>query len=725
MQSFRQWVLIAIFILSALASNIETKAQSEPNRLAFGFNAGGNKYWGEFTDNQFWLYGEGFFRYNILSYLSANASFTLGQTRFKTNDEAIAKYGDYFNTNASSPITQNYYDINQSIQEKNSTRFNAFDLTFSFNAFTTQKFVPYLFAGVGFFNWETKIGDTGYDGAAPNNSGGKYDKSAVTFPIGFGYEIYITDDVVFNGKLTYRIMGTDYFDDLADENYTSSQGSPGNDQLLTFGLGFSYYILGDADYDKDGLTNGREKELGTDPQNADTDGDGLRDGEEVLVYFTDPKKADTDGDNLTDYDEVQQYKTSPLKADTDADGLNDGEEIARKTDPMKPDTDGDGLIDGDEVKKYDTDPLIVDTDGDKLSDGDEVTKYSTSPRAVDSDKDGLQDGDEVLTYKTNPANEDTDGDGLTDGNEVNISKTDPLKPDTDGDGLTDGKEVKETLTDPLKADTDGDQLSDGDEILKYKTNPLQVDTDKDGLQDGDEALTYKTDPTNPDTDGDGLKDGEEITKYKTDPLKTDTDNDKLTDGNEVLKVGTNPLNPDTDGDTVMDGEDDCPTLAGVPSDEKGKNGCPPAPKVGTEMDFPDILFIVNTDKFNYDLPGTAESLTKLLQYVEQCDGLQIMIAGNASAEGNKKRNQELSDMRAKRVKQWLIDQGVNPDKIKGAIGYGTSRPRVPEPTGAELKKITPEELEAIRKKNRRITIQVVRTCQEGKEKMENKEKKGN
>ncbi len=36
-------------------------------------------------------------------------------------------------------------------------------------------------------------------------------------------------------------------------------------------------------------------------------------------------------------------------ADTDGDGLEDGEEIALGTDPLNPDTDGDGTNDGDEV----------------------------------------------------------------------------------------------------------------------------------------------------------------------------------------------------------------------------------------------------------------------------------------------------------------------------------------------------------------------------------------
>jgi hypothetical protein len=59
------------------------------------------------------------------------------------------------------------------------------------------------------------------------------------------------------------------------------------------------------DSDNDGLTDERERALGTDPLNPDTDGDKLFDREEVEVYKTDPLKTDTDGDGYDDGTEVQ------------------------------------------------------------------------------------------------------------------------------------------------------------------------------------------------------------------------------------------------------------------------------------------------------------------------------------------------------------------------------------------------------------------------------------
>lgn len=84
---------------------------------------------------------------------------------------------------------------------------------------------------------------------------------------------------------------------------------------------------GPIDSDADGLTDDREKQIGTDPHNPDTDADGLKDGEEVDVYKTDPLNPDTDSDLLKDGEEVYKYETLPLIADTDEGGVIDGHEI--------------------------------------------------------------------------------------------------------------------------------------------------------------------------------------------------------------------------------------------------------------------------------------------------------------------------------------------------------------------------------------------------------------
>ncbi len=88
----------------------------------------------------------------------------------------------------------------------------------------------------------------------------------------------------------------------------------------------------------------------TDPTHPDTDGDGLNDGQEVLVHLTDPTHPDSDGDDLNDGAEIAAG-TLPLDADSDDDGLNDFYEVVTQPclNPLEPDTDHDGISDGTEV----------------------------------------------------------------------------------------------------------------------------------------------------------------------------------------------------------------------------------------------------------------------------------------------------------------------------------------------------------------------------------------
>ena len=94
---------------------------------------------------------------------------------------------------------------------------------------------------------------------------------------------------------------------------------------------------------------------GANPLMTDTDGDGLEDGEEVVIG-TVPAAADTDNDGLSDYWEYQ-HGLDPLSpsggngtdGDPDGDHLTNARELAYGTNPSSPDTDSDGLPDCDET----------------------------------------------------------------------------------------------------------------------------------------------------------------------------------------------------------------------------------------------------------------------------------------------------------------------------------------------------------------------------------------
>ena len=132
------------------------------------------------------------------------------------------------------------------------------------------------------------------------------------------------------------------------------------------GTGLNFPLLYDAD--NDGLPRASDPNDGL----ADADGDGLLDGYEVEI-----------GSN-------------PAVPDSDGDGLWDGDELRNGTDPVLKDSDGDGLQDNDEVKGWEF-VYGFDPSGNQLK-----SWVWPDPLAVDADNDGLTDFQEK-TYGYNPA----------------------------------------------------------------------------------------------------------------------------------------------------------------------------------------------------------------------------------------------------------------------------------------------------------------------------------
>lgn len=260
-----------------------------------------------------------------------------------------------------------------------------------------SKFTPYVYAGVGGYQYKRKV-----------SAGLPYPDdrrtTSIHIPIGFGAELMLSKYVGINVDFGVRIL-----DD--DTDFWRGSGTGGAFDFYATGKTGLVMYFGTSDSDDgdgDGLTNAEERMLGLDPSRPDVDNDGLGDGEEMNIFRTDPKNPDTDGDGLRDGDEITIFKTSPTNNDTD----------------------GDGLFDGDEMVRYKADPLKVDTD-----------------------RDSVHDGDEVLKHRTDPLKPDTDDDGLSDAEELNIHKTDPLKADTDGGTVSDGQEIR-NKTSPLDAADD-------------------------------------------------------------------------------------------------------------------------------------------------------------------------------------------------------------------------------------------------------------------------------
>ncbi|WP_437734427.1 hypothetical protein [Sorangium sp. So ce1335] len=129
-----------------------------------------------------------------------------------------------------------------------------------------------------------------------------------------------------------------------------------------------------ADTDGDGLSDALEGEIGTDPEDADSDDDGVLDGAEP--NFSD----DHDGDGLI----------NALDPDSDGDGLFDGTELGLPCDNGATDADA-GTCIADADPETTTNPLDPDTDNGGVSDGAEDANHNG---AVDEGETDPNDGED-------------------------------------------------------------------------------------------------------------------------------------------------------------------------------------------------------------------------------------------------------------------------------------------------------------------------------------------
>lgn len=205
----------------------------------------------------------------------------------------------------------------------------------------------------------------------------------------------------------------------------------------------------DIDDDNDGLEDANEGEIGTNPLDPDSDNDGVNDGEDEFP-MNPLERVDTDsdgiGDDADDDDDddglpdkaEENIGTDPLNPDSDGDGIEHCNDL-RDAFPLDAtecaDRDGDGV--GDNADAFADDPQeSADCDSDGIGDNADS----------DDDNDGVKDADDALQCNANEW-EDCDGDGVGDNedadddNDEHADDSDafPCNPeeweDSDQDGL--------------------------------------------------------------------------------------------------------------------------------------------------------------------------------------------------------------------------------------------------------------------------------------------------
>ena len=197
------------------------------------------------------------------------------------------------------------------------------------------------------------------------------------------------------------------------------------------------------DTDGDGLFDDEEIAIGTNPNNPDTDEDGVPDGLDPAplnpaIPNNNQLLVDDDTDGLIHCEEIA-YKTKKNEIDTDLDGLGDGFEVDLGLDPLDTDSDNDNILDGKE--DFDVDgldnkieqdvklnPKDPDYDDDWLLDGEEDTNYNgkqdtseTNPKDADSDRDGVLDGRDTNPLDSLKYTIKTNARECTAGNVVNVN----------------------------------------------------------------------------------------------------------------------------------------------------------------------------------------------------------------------------------------------------------------------------------------------------------------
>ncbi len=258
--------------------------------------------------------------------------------------------------------------------------------------------------------------------------------------------------------------------------------------------------------------------------------------------------------------------------------------------------------------------------------------------------------------------------------------------DSDTDGIPDPDDACPTEPGPNATlgcpDRDGDGIQDAEDQCPDAAGPKDLggcpDRDKDGVPDKTDAC--------PDTAG--------LSKFNGCP---DTDKDGIPDNTDACPTEAGPARakgcPDQDGDGILDKDDKCPDVYG----KKEFQGCPPpTPKtVRVTKEKIEILQQVffETNKAIIR-PESFQILNDVAQVLKDNPNLRVRVEGHTDNVGNDRKNLVLSQKRAEAVRDYLVKQGVAPDRLVPQ-GYGETRP------------IADNKTKGGRAKNRRVEFVII------------------
>lgn len=194
------------------------------------------------------------------------------------------------------------------------------DLRVRYYPLNKKQLAPYLFGGIGVINWTVK--EMPVESEIPSDktmdNPPKVGGTTAYFPLGIGLTHYFTSVIGVDLNLGLNLTLTDDLNPVHDA---------ANDGHWLGKLSVLIRLLEiKSDVDGDGLIDEEEARIGTDPNNPDTDSDGLLDGAEVYTYKTDPKDKDTDDGGINDGAEIT-HGTNPLDPDDDILCISLGEKI--------------------------------------------------------------------------------------------------------------------------------------------------------------------------------------------------------------------------------------------------------------------------------------------------------------------------------------------------------------------------------------------------------------